>query len=92
MHHHILLLSMYKSDVEIIGYSGQINEVVAGIRQLVVIWRQELDFLNHIQFHLFIREPVQKARVDTTNKAAKLKKKTVKVKAPTKVIKFIRRK
>ena len=48
MHHHILLLSMYKSDVEIIGYSGQINEVVTGIRQLVVIWRQELDFLNHI--------------------------------------------
>ena len=43
-------------------------------------------------YHLFIRGPVQKARVDTTNKAAKLKKKTGKVRAPTKVIKFTRRK
>ena len=45
--------------------------------------------------HLFTRDPVQKAKVDkvdTTNKAAKLKKKTRKVRAPTKVIKFTRRK
>ena len=43
--------------------------------------------------HIYIRDPVQKAGMDTTNKAAKLKKNAkVKVKAKAKVTKVTRRK
>ena len=43
--------------------------------------------------HIYIRDPVQKAGMDTTNKAVKLKKNAkVKVKAKAKVTKVTRRK
>ena len=72
------------------------NERSGKLRRVLVpqLWRRTptgwTDHNLDQNYQLFIRDPIRNAKVDTTNKAAKLKK--VKVKAKAKVTKSTRRK